>query len=56
MNVNLFNKVYGLAETQRQLTETNKQWSDKTSCSAQLVLAAVQLLATLGFKHKLGEI
>lgn len=30
MNVNLFHKVYGLAKTYRQHTQTNKQWSDKT--------------------------
>lgn len=31
--MNLFNKVYDLAEIYRQHTETNKQWSDKTTAA-----------------------
>lgn len=32
-NMNLFHKVYDLPETYRQHTETNKQWSDKTTAA-----------------------
>lgn len=32
--MNLFHKVYDLAKTYRQRTETNTQWSDKTAAAA----------------------
>lgn len=48
--MNPLHKVYDLAETYHQPSETNKQWSDKKHCySVQLVLAVFQHCAGQGF-------